>query len=180
VGPSGRVVAFEPDPVACASLRKNLELNDITNVTVEEQVVSERVGEAVLATDRFGSGLSSIVPSAHGETKRQVKVPSTTLDEYCRVHGLSPDWVKIDAEGAEPLVIRGMQSLIEKVHPSVILEFHSEGMTDDERRTAWSAITARALSVVVLESGPDARDYLRQIPREVVPDRGFLMVSITY
>jgi len=179
VGSSGRVIAFEPDPVACASLRKNLELNGITNVSVEEQVVSDVVGEAHLATDRFGSGLASIVPGP-SHPRREVSVPSTTLDEYCEAHGLSPDWIKVDAEGAEPLIIDGMQRLIESAHPSVILEFHSDNLTDEERRGAWSAITRRALSVVVLEGSGEDRDYLREIPRGDVPDRGFLIVSINY
>jgi len=179
VTPSGRVVAFEPDPVACASLRKNLEMNRITNVLVEEKCASDKTGTALLSTERFGSGLSSIVPPyAHGA--RQKLVESTTLDEYCETRGVFPDWIKIDAEGAEPLIISGMRRLIERRHPSVILEFHSDALTDEERGKAWSVITSGATSVATLESAPNRHGYLEELPEGVVPDRGFLIVYVKY
>jgi FkbM family methyltransferase len=181
VGPSGKVVAFEPDPVACRSLRTNLELNAITNVRAEEMSVSDRAGKILLATDRFGSGRATIVrPRARGARLKEVDVDSTTLDQYSESHGLSPDWIKIDAEGAESLVVDGMPRLIEESHPSVILEFHSDSLTDEERSRAWSNITARASSVLVLDSLPVTHAYLEELPREAVPDRGFLIVCVKY
>jgi len=181
VGPSGKVVAFEPDPIACASLRKNLERNAITNVSVEEMSVSDKVGKALLATERFGSGLSSIVrPHVQGARRREVEVDSTSLDEFCETHGLRPDWIKIDAEGAEPLIVNGMQRTIDDLHPSVILEFHSDALTDEERTEAWRTITRRASSVAVLESTPNDHAYLEELPKGFVPDRRFLMVYVKY
>ena len=181
VGNSGKVVAFEPDPVACECLRRNLEMNEMKNVTVEEECASDRVGKVVLATDRFGSGLASIArPYARGSRRREVEVTATTLDAYCETHDLSPDWIKIDAEGAEPLVVRGMQRVIEKFHPSVILEFHSDGLTEEERGSSWSSVTSRASSVRVLESIPQSYEYLEEIPKGVLPGRGFLIVCLKY
>jgi FkbM family methyltransferase len=181
VGPSGRVVAFEPDPVACESLRKNLEMNAMTNVLVEEECASDKVGKVLLATDRFGSGRSSIVrPHPPGTRHREVEVASTTLDQYCETHALFPDWIKIDAEGAEPLIVLGMQRMIKELHPSVMLEFHSDGLTDEERSEAWTAITSRASSVEVLESPPTKHAYLEKLPKETTPDPGFLIVCVKY
>ncbi len=181
VGPSGKVVAFEPDPVACASLRKNLGMNGITNVLVEEESVGDKTGTAMLATERFGSGLASVVrPRPEGARRSEIEVRSTTLDDYCRSHGLRPDWIKIDAEGAEPLVVLGMRQLIERSHPSVIMEFHSDGLSDEARDRAWSVITRQASSVAVLESELRNHGYLEELPKEVVPDRGFLIVYIKY
>ena len=94
---------------------------------------------------------------------------STTLDQYCETHGISPDWIKIDAEGAEPLIVQGMQRLIGKQHPSVILEFHSRALTDAERREAWSAITGRASSVEFLQSRPNEHTYLEELHRGLRP-----------
>jgi FkbM family methyltransferase len=181
VGPSGRVVAFEPDPVACASLRKNVEMNGITNVSIEEACASDTVGRALLKIGRFGSGLSSIVrPRGQGAPRKEIEVASTILDQYCETHNLVPDWIKIDAEGAEPLVVHGMRRLIERAHPSAILEFHSDALTDYERSAAWSAITSRVSSVAVLESAPKNYAYLEEIPKGIVPDRGFLIVYVKY
>jgi FkbM family methyltransferase len=186
VGPSGRVIAFEPDPVARASLVKNLRLNGISNVVVEADSISDRAGYAVLAAERFGSGLSSIVRqrtsdggSGTGGYNR-IEVPSTTLDEYCQEHDISPDWIKVDAEGAEPLIVRGMRRLIEEKHPSAIIEFHSRALTDSERMEAWSTVTGGASTVEFLQSGRTNHTYLEKLTRDYVPDCGFLVVHIQY
>jgi FkbM family methyltransferase len=181
VGRSGKVISFEPDPVARASLKKNLEMNGISNVLVEEKSVSDETGKALLAAERFGSGLSSIVrPQGHGARYNVVEVPSTTLDEYCEAQGISPDWIKIDAEGAEPLIVRGMRHLIERLHPSVILEFHSDALADDEKSEAWSAVTEGASSVQFLQSRRKDHTYLERLSQAYTPDCGFLVVYVKY
>ncbi len=181
VGPTGRVIAFEPDPVARSSLKKNLEMNGISNVTVEDACVSDKTGKALLRAARFGSGLSSIVrPRALGAGYHEVEVESTTLDEYCETHGLSPDWVKIDAEGSEPLIVRGMRRLIEGRHPQAIVEFHSDGLTDDEKSEAWSTVTEGASRVEFLQSRLRNHVYLERLPGGYRPDCGFLVVHIEY
>lgn len=180
-GSSGRVVAFEPDPVARAALEKNLEMNRITNVSVEEQCVSDKTGRVLLGAERFGSGLSSIVrPSRLGRRYNEIEVESITLDDYCEAHGILPDWIKIDAEGAETLIIRGMQRLIETRHPPVILEFHSDALTHGEAASAWSSVTARASNVGFLQSRVRNHAYLEELSRDYVPDCGFLIVYIKY
>jgi len=181
VGPSGRVVAFEPDPVARASLKKNLEMNGISNVTVEEECVSDKTGKAVLRAERFGSGLSSIVsPHGRGTGYHELEVRSTTLDEYCEAHGLSPDWIKIDAEGSEPLIVRGMRRLIEDRHPQAILEFHSDGLTEEEKSEAWSIVTEWASGVEFLQSRLKNHTYLERLSKAYLPDCGFLVVHVEY
>jgi FkbM family methyltransferase len=181
VGSSGRVVAFEPDPVARASLKKNLEMNRISNVTVDEECVSDKTGKAVLRAERFGSGLSSIVgPHGRGTGYKELEVESTTLDEYCEKHDISPDWIKIDAEGSEPLIVRGMQGLIVNRHPQAILEFHSDSLTDEEKRKAWSTVTERASNIEFLQSRLRNHVYLESLSEGYVPDCGFLVVHVTY
>jgi FkbM family methyltransferase len=181
VGESGRVISFEPDPVARASLEKNLEMNGISNVQVEEKGVSDKAGKALLAAERFGSGLSSIVPpQGRGTHHKAVEVATITLDQYCETHGISPDWIKIDAEGAEPLILRGMQHLIKTARPSVILEFHSDALTDDEKNEAWSVVTERASSVEFLQSRRKDHVYLEKLSKGYTPDCGFLVVHVKY
>jgi len=181
VGESGRVIAFEPDPVARASLEKNLRMNGISNVQVEEKGVSDKAGKALLAAERFGSGLSSIVPpQGRAKDHRVVEVETTTLDQYCETQGISPGWIKIDAEGAEPLILRGMRRLIRTVHPSVILEFHSDALTDDEKNEAWSIVTQGASGVEFLQSRRKDHTYLEKLSEGYTPDCGFLVVHVKY
>jgi FkbM family methyltransferase len=180
VGPSGRVVAFEPDPVARASLRNNLEMNGISNVTVQQESLSDKAGKVLLRAERFGSGLSSIVrPHAPGGYS-ELEVEATTLDEYCGARALYPNWIKIDAEGSEPLIVRGMHRLIEDRHPQAILEFHSDGLTDQEKGEAWSTVTEHASTVEFLQSRLRNHVYLERLSEGYVPDCGFLVVHVAY
>ncbi len=181
VGLGGRVVAFEPDPVARRSLLRNLELNGAANATVEEDSVSDRAGAATLVTERLGSGAATIVhPQAEARGTRALEVGSTTVDRYCEAHAISPDWVKIDAEGAEPLVVRGMRQTIARHHPSVILEFHMQGLSGDEKAAAWAEITMGASSAKVLDIIPSSRAYLEELLRGGPPDCDFLIVYLEY
>jgi FkbM family methyltransferase len=181
VGPSGKVVSFEPDPVARASLKSNLEMNRVSNVIVEDTSVSDKTGKATLRAERFGSGLSSIVrPHGQGAAYKELEVETTTLDDYCETRALSPDWIKIDAEGSEPLIVRGMQRLINGGHPQAILEFHSDGLTAEEKGEAWSTVTERASSVEFLQSRLRNHVYLEKLSGDYIPDCGFLVVHVAY
>jgi FkbM family methyltransferase len=44
VGPQGRVLAFEPQPLVRKELNTNLALNRLSNVTVLPYALSDRVG----------------------------------------------------------------------------------------------------------------------------------------
>ena len=82
VGPTGKVVAFEPSPKTHMALRANVELNGFSWVERREEALDDCAGERdLIAFDAAGSGLSSFgrgrpregVPSAFGRllwTKR--------------------------------------------------------------------------------------------------------------
>jgi FkbM family methyltransferase len=103
VGPSGKVVAFEPNPESARVLREHVTLNNVAGwVLIRE----EAVGAASGATGFALSGIESrINADGHG-----VVVPLVTLDEALprgAVHVL-----KIDVEGFEEQVIQGARSLL--------------------------------------------------------------------
>jgi FkbM family methyltransferase len=106
VGPEGRVLCVEPLPQAAAALRRSLRLNGFADhVQVHEVALADSVGRAQLhVTDH--SPMSSLFP-LEGETSDAVEVPQTTLDDLLPP-GSRVDVVKMDVEGAEPLVWHGM------------------------------------------------------------------------
>ncbi len=114
VGPSGRVVAFEPDPRTRDVLERNLAANAVTNVTVVPCAVGDHAG-----TVRFlASGDSA---GRVGDTG-DVEVPQVTLDGWCAEHGLQPTVMKVDIEGGEAgaldgsAAVRGVRALVLEVH----------------------------------------------------------------
>lgn len=123
VGAAGHVYAFEPSPREAASLRRNLALNQCTNVTVVEQAVSDRTGQARLAVAGDG-GLNALAQNTHPEQVVEAwqAVSTITLDDYLAGAGEPRvDLLKIDVEGAEALVLRGAERLLRRAQPPVLL-----------------------------------------------------------
>ncbi len=125
VGPTGTVVAFEPLPTVVSYLRRNVEINNCTNVHIIEAAVSDIDGVAqffVTENNSLGS-LSSI----YGPTT--VTVKTVTIDSLVgdkRV--LPPDVIKMDIERGELAALRGAESTLVEHAPTIFLETHGQDM----------------------------------------------------
>jgi FkbM family methyltransferase len=110
VGPTGRVIAVEPDPGTCEILREQLELNGIGNCTIVQAAVSDRPGRTVLirrASDPRGNALQQIDnPAIDNKVGDAVEVPCLTVDELSSLYP-APRLIKMDIEGAEVLALPG-------------------------------------------------------------------------
>ncbi len=112
VGPSGRVISFEPTPRIFRLLAENIQVNgfrEAGTVSLHAAAVGETGGRGRLAVYPGNSGHNSLFPKAAGE--ESVEVTVVGLDEAL-VDLPAANVVKIDAEGAEPFVLRGMRRLI--------------------------------------------------------------------
>jgi FkbM family methyltransferase len=130
VGPSGRVIAFEPNPPVFAQLREHLTRNSLTNVTPEPLALSDTAGSLTffVSTCPTNSGLSSSVPQDGAfergglDSNRTIQVSATTFDDWSRTHDVGRiDLMKIDVEGAEPSVLRGMAQTLAEAPPDGII-----------------------------------------------------------
>jgi FkbM family methyltransferase len=147
VGESGRVYSFEPAPRTFGILRKNVEVSGFQWVELFPFAALDRHGQARLHLCEGASGLNTLF--AKGGPETSILVEAVTLDEVLRGRE-HLDVAKIDAEGAEPFILRGMKKLI-AANPAliVLLEFaptHLQragvGAAEflDELRTAGFAI----------------------------------------
>jgi FkbM family methyltransferase len=126
-GLSGHVVAFEPDPYAREILARNVALNpNLMPPVIESAACFDRVGEAVLFS-RGGNAQSSLVRSGveFSDTLKseEITVATLTLDSYISRHDLVPQYVKIDAEGAEVRILKGARNLLAG-NAEIICELH--------------------------------------------------------
>lgn len=126
VGETGKVIAFEPAPENVTFLRENIQRNRLRNVRIEVQALSDRKGTALLELSS-ASGEHRLVFSANGS--RTVEVPVTTLDDALEPFDYRADVVKMDVQGAEFAVLRGMSRTLE-VNPQLCLlvEFDPKGL----------------------------------------------------
>jgi len=123
--PQSRVFAAEPIPENAKRLRHNLSLNGLENVEVLEAAFSDRRGEATIYEHRTADGILSSVSSITNERNAtgSIQIPTYTAAGFAKERGLeSVGLVKIDVEHAELEVLRGMQELIARHLPDVILE----------------------------------------------------------
>jgi len=119
VGPKGRVFAFEPLPRNVAYLRRHLELNRTGNVTVFEAAVSDSAGQA--SFEEAESSLMGRLSPGGG-----LRVKTLALDGLLSKGEIpSPNFIKIDAEGAEMHVLTGAQRLLADARPTIFLATHS-------------------------------------------------------
>ncbi len=118
VGEAGHVYAFEPCPLTAARLRENVTLNRLSNVSIVEKALSDSEGTAHFyifpeGGDAYNS-LGAVRREREGLCATQlIEVQTTTLDAFANQAGLtSVDFIKLDVEGAEEMVLRGGVNLL--------------------------------------------------------------------
>jgi FkbM family methyltransferase len=118
VGASGHVWAFEPLAANVQNVRRHVALNGLTNVTVTQTAVSERVGVA-----RFASAQSNAMGRL--AESGEVEVPTVSVDEFCVQAGIdSPDLIKLDIEGGESLALKGASRVLAQGKAAILLALH--------------------------------------------------------
>ncbi len=110
VGPTGRVIAFEPDQKNLVWLRRNLAEAGITNVTIIESGLWHETTRLRFA--QLGNYGSCLLGPSEPDMPEITVVPVVSFAEACRLAGAVPSFVKMDIEGAEIEVIAGAKDLI--------------------------------------------------------------------
>jgi FkbM family methyltransferase len=129
VGPAGRVHAFEPTPRVATNLRRNVEINKLSNVEVRQMAVGASNGAATLYVGPESDRNSIVAKSA---SATEVNVTVVTLDDYIRSHEIQTvDMVKLDIEGGEVDAVRGSKRLLSgDAAPLVMFEINPQALAE--------------------------------------------------
>jgi FkbM family methyltransferase len=126
VGDTGKVFAFEPLAANFDKLRFHITQNNLRNVTAERLAVLDKNEPVTLfSDDRWNN--DSMATAYPGSFNHQEIVNGISLDNYfyhIDVNRLS--LIKIDIEGGEFPALLGMESLMRKYHPTILLEINPE------------------------------------------------------
>ena len=127
VGEKGRVYSFDANPQACVSTRRNLALNGLYSSEVIQAALADKNGTTQfhISTDDQ-TGLSSL--GAIPICKETISVPSLRLETFLDLrHVDRVRLLKIDVEGAEEMVLRGLgHFLADHVIDFILLECFDE------------------------------------------------------
>lgn len=143
LGGKGRVYSFEPAPETFAVLRENLALNGLLDSGVAElrkAAVTDACGTASLGICEEDSSRNSLFPDP--EWTGRIQVETTTLDGALAGER-RVDIVKIDAQGAELLALRGMKRIV-AANPEII-------------------VIVKFLPACLARAGTSAEQFLREI-----------------
>lgn len=121
VGPAGLVIAVEPDADNYKLLRENISRNHFTNVKTVQCALGSHAGEATLFRSRWNLGDHRLT-NDRSTSRDAAQVVLTTADELLAQMGIKHiDFVKIDVQGFECEVQRGMIKLLERIPGPTIL-----------------------------------------------------------
>ena len=120
--PGSKVYAFEPISEARAELKKNLD--GIKNVFIYAFGLSDSPGCVNFHVSEAEPGTASMAPLEEDRfgTTMTVRKMVITLDLQCGSPHPAPNFIKIDVEGAELLVLKGARQTLEQHRPIVLCE----------------------------------------------------------
>jgi FkbM family methyltransferase len=159
--PGGRVLAFEPHPVARARMEHLLVLNGLTDlVTVSDAALSDRSAPAAPLFLASESVLSTLDPANAplGELhpfNSSILVPVASLDEWLAATAWKDtpiDVMKIDVEGAEERVLRGMTQTLAR-NPSMRIVVETSAGSAADRLLKAAGFTVHPLESLHDNSG---------------------------
>jgi len=125
VGEDGHVFSFEPDPEVAERLRRNIERNNLSNVTVVEAGLWSSSGKMNFVAADTSSPDRGTGRFVGGDSASGTPRPCVALDDFV-AGARRPDAIKCDVEGAEIEALRGAERLLRANRPWILCETHSE------------------------------------------------------
>jgi len=120
VGETGHVYAFEPSQNNVKLLKGTMNLNNFQNVSIIDKAVSDKPGKSLFY---LSNGISAHSLSDFGYNKGAIEVEIESLDHFFQNSNKKVDFLKIDAEGYDFKVIKGMENILSNPNLKFLIEF---------------------------------------------------------
>ncbi|TFH25554.1 FkbM family methyltransferase, partial [Candidatus Bathyarchaeota archaeon] len=121
---SRHAYAIEPDPVAISYLRKNISLNPdlIDKISVIDYCIGSENGIVRLGTKTAGDSESSLLSIGEAKFFQVKSITFDTLIESFKINDCN--FIKMDIEGGEFLILPALRRFIKKFYPTLYLSIH--------------------------------------------------------
>ena len=125
VGPKGKVVAIEPNSENIEFLKLNIDKNSIKNVIIIEAAIGDYDGLGTLYLSEM-SNWHSMASSSLLRQTNSIKVKVNRLDSLIERLKIPVSLIRMDVEGYEINVIKGMLGTLRKYSPCLMIELHPQ------------------------------------------------------
>ena len=174
------VYSFEPDPVAYANMVNNIKLNNITNINVANDAVSNINGNMTLHMKNAGDSISSLIdrPAQEYATLSTTDVRTIRLSEFIfnNISGRPIGLIKLDIEGGEIYVIPEMKDYISTYAPSMYISFHPNWFPEKDK-SINEFVDILAATYNVFDINMVRRDYTYMVNCLYGTEHNFVFVS---
>ena len=125
VGEEGAVYCFEPVPEYSEKIKEMIESSLVDNITIESVAVGDKLDNVrIMISGKNNIGWNTVIPELmdSSDVERTLTVPMITLSSYFESLGVNKiDMIKIDVEGAEFFVLKGLKNYLSSGDRPVIL-----------------------------------------------------------
>jgi len=172
VGPTGQVIALEPNAHNAEVARRNRELNNVgSHLEIVQAAAAARSG-----TLTFNLGLDGGVDSGGGEWGR-CEVACLSVDDLADRHGI-PDVLFIDVEGFEVNVLEGAAQTLEH-RPDCFVEVHVGCGLETYGSSAESVVSFfRTRDYSLFIAGQNEGTFSALEPSSSLPDERFFLIAL--
>jgi len=122
----GKVVAFEPNPQNFSMIKRNISVNNLTNVLLSNYAIGKKDETIDFIVPKYFRGHGSFI-NRYQMSKNSFcyKVKVTSVDNLIKKNNYPvPDFIKLDIEGFELFALEGMKSLLQNKKPKLFIEVH--------------------------------------------------------
>jgi FkbM family methyltransferase len=163
--PSLEIISLEPVPVTCDILRRNVVLNELHQVSVQQYAVSNSIGTREFKVS-LASDSSGFFDHPNVGTLETIEVNTVTIDSILAHRAPCPLLLKIDTEGNELAVLDGMTNTLKRFNDiRMILEFCPDVL--------WSAKTRPKHLIEKLEELDFAVFLIDETAGKIIPYNDF-------
>jgi FkbM family methyltransferase len=140
---NGKVYSLEPTPRTFHSLQLNSQLAKNKNVfpfnlaALDKKTTIDFLdyGPKYSAFNTFENRQENNYTFLHKEEKH-ISVPTTDIDNFCQENNVTPEFIKIDAEGAEYKILQGMKYTLTSIRPLISIEITFEKEWEQNKNTS--------------------------------------------